>query len=67
LRDRRTTYEIVVRRVDGASSARVDGGGAITAADGALRIPVAQDGGAHHVDVALGADLGPRYAPLVRA
>jgi cyclic beta-1,2-glucan synthetase len=65
LADRATTYEIVVRRVDGDASARVDDGEAIVADDGALRIPVVRDGRMHRVDVALGVDVGPRYAPLV--
>jgi cyclic beta-1,2-glucan synthetase len=65
LPDRRTTYEVVARRVeggDGPASARVDGGDATAPRDGALRVPLARDGRAHRVEVVLGRDLGPRYA-----
>jgi cyclic beta-1,2-glucan synthetase len=63
LADRRTTYEIAVTRADGpttvAAPAEVRGG--------AVRIPLVRDGGVHRVEVALGGDVGPRYAPLVAA
>lgn len=43
-----------VRRADGQD---------LEAVDGALRIPLVRDGGTHRVDVLLGRDFAPSYAP----
>ncbi|MBX6363879.1 MAG: glycosyl transferase [Gemmatimonadetes bacterium] len=60
LPDRAATYEIEVRRGDGATTATLDGA-PLAVADGAVAIPVRRDGGVHRVDVVLGEDVGPRY------
>jgi N,N'-diacetylchitobiose phosphorylase len=60
LPDGSTSYEIVVRRGgertqvrSGALAARVE--------DGAVLIPLVQDGAGHRVEIDCGADLAPRY------
>jgi hypothetical protein len=63
LADRATTYELLVTRGEGATTARGDGAGEGPSVDGgAVRIPVRRDGGTHRVEIALGGDVGPRYA-----
>jgi cyclic beta-1,2-glucan synthetase len=63
LADRATTYELLVTRGEGATTARGDGTGEGPSVDGgAVRIPVRRDGGTHRVEIALGGDVGPRYA-----
>ena len=62
-----TTYEIAVAHEDGgAIRGRLDGGD-LESVDGALRIPLFRDGGAHRVDVLLGRDAAPAYAPRAEA
>jgi cyclic beta-1,2-glucan synthetase len=58
----RTTYEIVVSREQGESSACIDAGPKILANNGALPIPLVDDGQSHVVVVTLGESMTPRYA-----
>jgi cyclic beta-1,2-glucan synthetase len=61
LPDGRTTYEVVVTRGP-ATRASLDG--ADVPLDGAeVRVPLARDGAAHRVEVVLGPDAAPVYAP----
>ncbi len=61
LPDGRTTYEVVVTR-GAATRASLDG--ADVPQDGAaVRVPLARDGAAHRVEVVLGPDAAPVYAP----
>jgi cyclic beta-1,2-glucan synthetase len=62
-----TTYQLVVSRAArGATTVRVDDAdGGATVEDGAVVLPLRRDGAAHRVEVALGADVGPRYRPKV--
>jgi N,N'-diacetylchitobiose phosphorylase len=65
LADGRTRYAIAVKRAPATSektTARIDGQPA-TIADHAVLIPLSADGGLHQVEVALAADVGPRYVP----
>jgi N,N'-diacetylchitobiose phosphorylase len=65
LPDGATTYEIAVTREDGAGIRASDGEREIEAADGSLCIPLVRDGREHRVDVVLGRDFAPVYAPSV--
>ncbi|HEX5580147.1 MAG TPA: hypothetical protein VFX39_01130, partial [Gemmatimonadaceae bacterium] len=59
-----TTYEIVVGRGSGDTTALVDGDDSVATVEaGAVVIPLARDGGTHRVEVSLGADVGARYVP----
>lgn len=58
-----TRYEIAVTREDGGGIRGRLGDRALEAAGGVLRIPLARDGGEHRVDVLLGRDFAPAYAP----
>jgi cyclic beta-1,2-glucan synthetase len=61
LPDRRTVYDITVRRNKGqtttvaGSNARLE--------DGALILPLVPDLATHHIEIELGTDVGPRYRP----
>ena len=60
-----TTYEIVARRGDhddARTTVHADGE-ALALADGAAVVPLRRDGAAHRVELRLGADIAPRYAP----
>lgn len=57
------TYEIHVTRADGDGIGGSMDGAALTVEDGALRIPFTRDGGNHRVDVVLGREFAPVYAP----
>ncbi|HEX6911030.1 MAG TPA: protein ndvB, partial [Longimicrobium sp.] len=62
LPDGATAYEIAVTREDGAGiRGTVDGRDLSVAADGALRVPLARDGGMHRVEVVLGRGFAPVY------
>ncbi|HEX5870422.1 MAG TPA: hypothetical protein VFY65_08405, partial [Longimicrobium sp.] len=61
------TYEIAVTREDGDGIRGAVDGAELEAAAGALRIPLVRDGGTHRVDVLLGRDFAPVYAPGVVA
>jgi N,N'-diacetylchitobiose phosphorylase len=63
LPDGATTYEIAVTREDGDGIRGSADGVELQSADGALRIPLTRDGGEHRVDVVLGRDFAPVYAP----
>ncbi len=63
LPDGATTYEIAVTRDDGDGIRGSVEGQELESADGALRIPLARDGGTHHVEVVLGRDFAPVYEP----
>ena len=58
-----TTYVIDVTRAEGDRIAGTLDGEAVLSADGALRVPLRFDGGTHRVDVVLGRDVAPVYAP----
>ncbi|HEU0298030.1 MAG TPA: hypothetical protein VFR37_01220 [Longimicrobium sp.] len=60
-----TTYEIAVTHEDGDGIRGTADGREVEAVDGALRIPLARDGGTHRVEVMLGRDFAPAYAPGV--
>jgi len=64
-----TTYELVVGRArdqGAATSVLVDGAvGGARVEDGAIVLPLHHDGGTHRVEIALGADVGPRYRAQV--
>ena len=62
LPDRKTRYDITVTRVDGPTSVRAAGLDA-RVGDGAVHLPLISDGQEHHIEIALGADLAPRYRP----
>jgi len=64
LPDGAATYEIAVTRDDGAGIRGSADGRELAADDGALRIPLTRDGGTHRVEVVLGRDFAPRYAPV---
>ena len=59
-----TAYEIVARRAAGGArtSVRADGED-VALAGGAAVVPLHRDGRAHRVELVLGDDGGPRYAP----
>ena len=65
----RTTYELVVTRAPAGAPTRVqaegapDDGEAPRVEDGAVVVPLRADGGTHRVQVTLGDDVGPAYAP----
>jgi cyclic beta-1,2-glucan synthetase len=65
LPDTETTYRIVATRTGGpATRVLVDGvedEGRVEA--GAVVVPLHRDGALHRVEIALGADVGPRYEP----
>jgi cyclic beta-1,2-glucan synthetase len=61
LPDGRTTYEVVVTRGQ-AMRASLDGAD-VPLAGREVRVPLARDGGAHRVEVVLGPDAAPVYAP----
>jgi N,N'-diacetylchitobiose phosphorylase len=64
LPDSEATYEITVTREDGDGiRGAADGRDLSVAEDGALRLPLARDGGTHRVDVVLGRDFAPSYVP----
>jgi N,N'-diacetylchitobiose phosphorylase len=63
LPDGATTYEIAVTRDDGDGIGGSVDGQDLEPASGALRIPLARDGGEHRVEVALGRDYAPVYTP----
>ena len=58
LPDRKTWYDIKVTRVEGPTS--VEGVDA-RVGDGAVHLPLVGDGQEHHIKIALGGDLSPRY------
>ncbi|HEX6373337.1 MAG TPA: hypothetical protein VF006_30720 [Longimicrobium sp.] len=58
-----TTYEVDVTREDGDGIRGSADGVELESASGALRIPLARDGAMHRVDVLLGRDFAPVYAP----
>ena len=66
LPDGRTSYEIRIRRVGRASSAKCPGLD-VRVDNGAVLIELRQDGGRHRVDVDLGDDVGPQYRPRLEA
>ena len=64
LPDGATTYEIAVTREDGDGiRGSADGRDLSVAEEGGLRIPLTRDGGTHRIDVVLGRDFAPVYAP----
>jgi N,N'-diacetylchitobiose phosphorylase len=62
LPDRKTRYDITVRRVDGPTSVRAAGLD-VRVGDGAVHLPLIRDGHEHRIEIALGGDLAPRYRP----
>lgn len=63
LPDGATTYALSVTRDEGEGIRGSVDGRDLEAADGALRIPLARDGVEHRVEVVLGRDFAPVYAP----
>ena len=63
LPDGAATYEIAVTRDDGADIRGTVDGQALASAGGALRVPLARDGGTHRVEVVLGRGFAPVYTP----
>jgi N,N'-diacetylchitobiose phosphorylase len=61
LPDGRTTYEVVVTR--GAETRASLDGEEVPLEGAAVRVPLARDGAAHRVEVVLGPDAAPVYAP----
>jgi cyclic beta-1,2-glucan synthetase len=59
----RTEYVIRVRRAGADASLARQAGARLTVMDGAIIIPLVRDGGRHEVEIELGPDVGPRYAP----
>ncbi|MBB4635055.1 GH36-type glycosyl hydrolase domain-containing protein [Longimicrobium terrae] len=57
------TYEIAVTREEGAGIRGTVKGRPLEPVDGALRIPLAREGGEHRVQVALGREFAPAYVP----
>ena len=65
LPDTETTYHVVATRTGGPRTrVQVDGvEDAGRVEDGAVVVPLHRDGALHRVEIALGADVGPRYVP----
>ncbi|MGH7444731.1 MAG: hypothetical protein ACREKM_07635, partial [Longimicrobiales bacterium] len=64
LPDGATSYDLAVvqTRDTHETQAHMDGA-ALTVRAGAVVIPLVRDGAVHHVQIDLGADVGPRYVP----
>jgi cyclic beta-1,2-glucan synthetase len=61
LPDRRTVYDIAVRRARGETSTVT--GAHARVEDGALILPLVSDLAIHRIEIELGTDVGPRYRP----
>lgn len=66
LPDGGATYVLSVTREEGTEIRGAVDGHAVAPAGGALRIPLARDGGEHRVDIVLGRDFAPAYVPGVK-
>jgi cyclic beta-1,2-glucan synthetase len=61
LPDRRTVYDIQVRRAKGETTMATGAGARLE--NGALILPLVADLATHHIEIELGTDVGPRYRP----
>jgi cyclic beta-1,2-glucan synthetase len=61
----RTVYELDVRQGRGETCATIDAGAKILVNDGALRIPLVNDGAVHLVRVTLGSGIVSRFDATV--